>query len=196
MHVKMSDLPPVVRTRCKALGHNRADIQVHPAEDVSTEYQGNAGSRGVFCLINTRTGIEETEYGSWGGSNMFVECDVDQGKSTILLGDLVALKGSTGYLNLLHLYVPPEVYETMKQPETVTLSREEQIVLYAHKSLKGGHYRTEHYQRNRINPALSIESLVGKGFLKQNKNGATQITPDGRNAAEQATELSINGDLR
>jgi len=196
MHVKLTDLNPLVRTKCKQLGHNLADIQVHPAEEVSTNYQGNAGSRGVFCLINTRTGIEETEYGSWGGSNAFVECDVDQGKAVVLLGDLVALKGSTGHLNLLHLYVPPEVYETMKQPEPVALTREEQVVLYAHKSLKGGHYRVEHYQRNRINPATAIESLVGKGFLKQNKNGATRITPDGRNAAEQAIELDINGDLR
>ena len=195
MHVKMSDLPTVVRTRCKQLGHNLASIKVHPAEDVSTEYQGNAGSRGVFCLINTRTGIEETEYGSWGGSNMFVECDVDQGKITILLGDLVALKGSTGHLNLLHLYVPPEVYETMKQPETVTLSREEQVVIWAHKNMTSS-YRKEHYACNRVNPAEAIESLVGKKLLKQNKNGATQITPDGRNAAEQTPDLGITGDLR
>jgi hypothetical protein len=196
MHVKLSDLNPLVRNRCKQLGHNRDSIQVHPAEEVSTEYQGNAGSRGVFCLINTRTGIEETEYGSWGGSNAFVERNVDQGKAVVLLGDLVALKGSTGHFNLLHLYVPPEVYETMKQPEAVPLTRAEQVVLYAHKSLKGGHYRIEHYQRNQIDHKSAIESLVGRGMLKQNKAGATSITPDGRNAAEQATKLSINGDLK
>jgi hypothetical protein len=193
MHVKLTDLNPLVRTKCKQLGHNLASIQVHPAEEVSTAYPADDGSRGVFCLINTRTGIEETRYGSWGGSNMHVECSVDQGRDVVLLGDLVALKGSTGHLNLLHLYVPPEVYETMKQPQSVALSREEQVVLWAHGHLKAS-YRKEHYRDNRVDPAIAIESLVGKGLLKQNKSGATSITPDGRNT--ETPDLNYSGDLK
>jgi hypothetical protein len=86
-------------------------------------------------------------------------------------------------------------------PAMVELSRDEIIVLSAHKQLKGGHYRDEAYARAaegvhyglapRPPKAFSdrtvaqvVEDLAARGLLKVAKNGASQITVEGRNALE------------
>ena len=86
-------------------------------------------------------------------------------------------------------------------PAVVELSRDEVIVLSAHKQLKGGHYRDEAYARAaegvhygpgpRPPKAFSdktvaqvIEALAARGLLKVAKNGASQITVEGKNALE------------
>ena len=86
-------------------------------------------------------------------------------------------------------------------PAVVELSRDEVIVLSAHKQLKGGHYRDEAYARAaegvhygpgpRPPKAFSdktvaqvVEALAARGLLKVNKAGASQITIEGRNALE------------
>ncbi len=86
-------------------------------------------------------------------------------------------------------------------PTVVELSRDEVIVLSAHKQLKGGHYRDAAYARAaegvhygpgpRPPKAFSdktvaqvVEALAARGLLKVAKNGASQITVEGRNALE------------
>lgn len=86
-------------------------------------------------------------------------------------------------------------------PAVVELSRDEVIVLSAHKQLKGGHYRDEAYARAaegvhygpgpRPPKAFSdkpvaqvVEALAARGMLKVNKAGASQITVEGKNALE------------
>lgn len=87
-------------------------------------------------------------------------------------------------------------------PATVELSRDEVIVLSAHKQLKGGHYRDEAYARtkkgnNHYGPGpapprafqtqtvlQTVEALATRGLLKVAKNGASQITVEGKNALE------------
>jgi hypothetical protein len=86
-------------------------------------------------------------------------------------------------------------------PTVVELSRDEVIVLSAHKQLKGGHYRDEAYARAaegvhygpgpRPPKAFSdktvaqvVEALAARGLLKVNKAGASQITVEGKNALE------------
>jgi len=86
-------------------------------------------------------------------------------------------------------------------PPVVELSRDEVIVLSAHKQLKGGHYRDAAYARAaegvhygpgpRPPKAFSdktvaqvVEALAARGLLKVNKAGASQITVEGRNALE------------
>ena len=87
-------------------------------------------------------------------------------------------------------------------PAVVELSRDEVIVLSAHKQLKGGHYRDEAYARaaegnNHYGPGPApprafqtqtvlqvVEVLAARGLLKVNKAGASQITVEGKNALE------------
>ena len=86
-------------------------------------------------------------------------------------------------------------------PAVVELSRDEVIVLSAHKELKGGHYRDEAYARAaegvHYGPgprppkafidkpvAQVVEALAARGLLKVNKAGASQITIEGKNALE------------
>ena len=86
-------------------------------------------------------------------------------------------------------------------PAVVELSRDEVIVLSAHKQLKGGHYRDAAYARAaegvhygpgpRPPKAFSdktvaqvIEALAARSLLKVAKNGASQITVEGKNALE------------
>jgi hypothetical protein len=86
-------------------------------------------------------------------------------------------------------------------PAVVELSRDEVIVLSAHKQLKGGHYRDAAYARAaegvhygpgpRPPKAFSdktvaqvVEVLAARGLLKVNKAGASQITVEGKNALE------------
>ena len=86
-------------------------------------------------------------------------------------------------------------------PAVVELSRDEVIVLLAHKELKGGHYRDEAYARAaegvHYGPGprppkafqtqtvlQTIEALAARGLLKVNKAGASRITVEGKNALE------------
>jgi len=81
-------------------------------------------------------------------------------------------------------------------PAMVELSRDEIIVLSAHKQLKGGAYRQEAYEREnyarsrfpgtqgRLQVASIVADLANRGLLKVNKAGASQITVEGRNALE------------
>ena len=86
-------------------------------------------------------------------------------------------------------------------PAVVELSRDEVIVLSAHKQLKGGYYRDAAYARAaegvhygpgpRPPKAFSdkpvaqvVEALAARGLLKVAKNGASQITVEGKNALE------------
>ncbi len=81
-------------------------------------------------------------------------------------------------------------------PAVIELSRDEVIVLSAHKQLKGGHYRDEAYEREnyarsrfpgtqgRLQVASIVADLANRGLLKVNKAGASQITVEGRNALE------------
>ncbi len=81
-------------------------------------------------------------------------------------------------------------------PAVIELSRDEVIVLSAHKQLKGGHYRDEAYEREnyarsrfpgtqgRLQVASIVADLANRGLLKVNKAGASQITVEGKNALE------------
>jgi hypothetical protein len=193
MYIPVKDLPDCVKNQIKSLGHKRSDINCHRVESVSPQYIANDGSRGVFSLVNILTGEKQTTYGSWGGPNMFVNPVVDACESDLVIpNNWVALKGSSGNLNLLTLYANEVTLTPLLPEETEPLPVKEHIVLWAHRSLKGGKYRMDYYREHKMTASqieLTIASLVGKGLLKVNKNGASTITTNGRNAASNLREL-------
>lgn len=60
------------------------------------------------------------------------------------------------------------------------LTEDEERVIYAHRSLKGGHYRREYLERHRVSPD-AIDAMIERGYVTRNRAGATAITTAGRN---------------
>ena len=198
MYVNVKGLPDHIKRACKLLGHNRESINCVRVNEVSKVYHGNTGSRGVFSLVGIESGVLETVYGSWGGPNCLVSSPVDEFEGNVKLPDgIVALKGSTGHLNLLTLYASESTMAMLPQGQTEELTSIEKVVLYAHASLKGGKYRKEFYQRHRMTAAqldLTLSSLAGKELIKINKAGASSITTNGRNAIDGVREWDLKGE--
>ena len=204
MYVKVKDLPDHIRRACKLLGHNRESINCVRVNEVSKLYHGNTGARGVFRLVSIESGVLETVYGSWGGPSYLTISvwltgnPVDEFEGNVELPDgIVALKGSTGHLNLLTLYASESTMAMLPQGQTEELTSIEKVVLYAHASLKGGKYRKEFYQRHRMTAAqldLTLSSLAGKELIKINKAGASSITTNGRNAIDGVREWDLKGE--
>jgi len=143
---------------------------------------------GAFQVIDLRT-----VWGSGQGYNGAIPADV------MLVEHVISCGKDLG----IRCIVSPgsQFMPRLSLPAVVELSRDEVIVLSAHKQLKGGHYRDDAYARAaegvhygpgpRPPKAFSdktvaqvIEALAARGLLKVAKNGASQITVEGRNALE------------
>ena len=163
-------------------------LRVAKPTDVVDALTVSSASMGVFQVIDLRTvwGSGQGYKGAIPADVMLVEHVISCGKD---LGVRCIVSPGSQFLPRLSL------------PAVVELSRDEVIVLSAHKQLKGGHYRDAAYARAaegvhygpgpRPPKAFSdktvaqvIEALAARGLLKVAKNGASQITVEGKNALE------------
>lgn len=164
-------------------------LRVAKPTDVVDHNTVSSNTMGVFQVIDLRTvwGSGQGYKGAIPADVMLVEHVISCGKD---LGVRCIVSPGSQFMPRLSL------------PAVVELSRDEVIVLSAHKQLKGGHYRDEAYARaaegnnhyGPIQPAprafqtqtvlQTVEALAARGLLKVNKAGASQITVEGRNALE------------
>lgn len=182
MHIKVKDLHPTLIRALESVKYYKGDINVEGKETASLLVGGGAGRRGFAILVDMENDRFEPHMGSWGGANMFNPnnpVDLDS-KSYPLPPNGAVITGSIGGSTHATIDVHPSLIPRML-PKSEELTEQEKWVLYCHKSLKGGEYRREELKRKRATER-DIESMVVRGFLKQNKAGSRQITTEGKNA--------------
>ena len=135
------------------------------------------GMRGYYAIValdGSRS--PEIHYGNWGGANMFEirRVDVDTSQHQMLPGVAVITGTSGGRGNFARITLHPSNMAALLPAKTEITSKQKGI-LESYCSLKPA-YRPKY-------PAEDIQELVGMGLLKQSKNGATQVTTAGKNAA-------------
>lgn len=185
MWVTVKELPESVRTALARVGYGRSDVEVRIVREVVMSSAGCDGRRAFVLMVNLSTGEVAGEFGSWGGENMFNPRNpVDRDHKTYVIPpNGVVVLGSHGYpQTFLTLYVSPDLMDkTLLPPAAEGLSSEELDALYAHACVKGGEYRREALRRSGVRSA-TLAGLVERGYLKQNRAGARQVTTAGRNA--------------
>lgn len=182
-YIPTSKLPAVVQNALENVGYHRKDIGVNARESVSIACSGGDGYRGFAVIINLGTGERQFLYGSWGGANPWNptnRVDLDTQEHTIPVNGCVIL-GSEGGSRPVYasVYVRPDAIVAMLPP-AVDATEDEKRVLYAYRGLKSGPYRKEFLDKI-PNVTKIVDDLVARGLLKRAKNGATQITTEGRN---------------
>jgi hypothetical protein len=187
MYVETKTLSPRIRAALDAVGYGSRDIQVVAAQSFTPYSEATRkGARGFTTVINLDTGEREHRQGSWGGSNMFVRTMVDDTRSDEqypMPERAIVIKGQTGYpRTFATIYCHPNTTgHLLPSGSEETLTDEEQQGLYCFAAIKGGAYRRDELRYRKVSQA-AIDGLIERGYLKQSRNGATQITTKGKNA--------------
>ena len=187
MFVKVDQLPTSLQSALSRLGYGRKDVEINAAATVSPLGGGMTGRRAFFCVVNLDTGEASTKYGSWGGSNMFVQNQVDSDDSShpIPLNG-AAIKGMEGYgTTSAAIYVNPDNLTKLLPATTNTeLTIAQGVVLHCLKGYKSFARRDEASSYGVDTKAYdqAVSELAAKGWAKVSSNGATQITTEGKNA--------------
>lgn len=191
MHTKIENLPTSVRNALSSLGYARADIGVSARESFSLRCASGQGQRAFVCVVNLETGERVVTLGSWGGANMFNPqnaVDLDDELRPIL-PNMCVIRGSQGEKVFASIEVAPATLAPML-PAASSIDDRDARILACYRSLKSGNYRTEALARLKCTD-LDLDRLAARGLLKRAKNGATQITTDGKNACESVNTVSL-----
>lgn len=184
MFTKVSTLPTALQNALSSLRYNRADISVKASEAFSLRCGSGQGQRAFVCVVNLETGDRSLTLGSWGGANMFNPqnaVDLDD-TSHPILPNMAVITGSEGEKVFASIAVAPATLAPML-PSGPTVDARDMRILACYKSLKSGTYRTEALARLKCEET-DLERLAAAGLLKRARNGATQITTEGKNACE------------
>lgn len=184
MHTKIENLPMSVRNALSNLGYARADIGVSAHETFSLRCASGQGQRAFVCIVNIETGERVVKIGSWGGANMFNPqnaVDLDDEERPIL-PNMVVIRGSQGERVHASIEVAAATLAPML-PAASGIDERDARILACYRSLKSGNYRTEALARLKCTEE-DLVRLAALGLLKRARNGATQITTDGKNACE------------
>jgi len=182
--VRTDTLPESIRSALKSVEYYAKDIEIQGKETESVMcYTSGDGRRGFVLIVNLDTGECQSMQGSWGGSNMFNPTNaVDLNDQPYPMHSGVAvIKGTTGYPRTFASITLHSSNITPLLPTVdPTLTDDEKRMLAEFRSLKPA-YRT--MSKSKAGEAM-VASLVSRGYLKQNKAGATQITTEGKNACQ------------
>jgi hypothetical protein len=164
--------------------YGATDIEVIAAESVSPSGISGDGMRAFVVIVDLASGQCKSMQGSWGGPNMFNpqnQVDLDRADYPIPEG-VAVVKGTTGYpRTFATLYLAPQNVAKLL-PAPVELDARDQWILYTFDGLSSKGRRWE-WDRERDQPSeADLNRLAAHGFLKRAKNGATQITTEGKNA--------------
>jgi hypothetical protein len=179
--IKVDTLPDSIRNALKSVEYFKSDVYIEGKETESVMcYASGDGRRGFTLIVNLETGECKTMQGSWGGSNMFNSNNaVDTNDSAYPMHSGIAvIKGSTGYpRTFASITLHPSNIVPLLPTVDPTLTDDEKYLLAQFVRLKPSYRDT----KGKAAEAM-IASLVSRGYLKQNKAGATQITTEGKNA--------------
>lgn len=185
-YVAVKDLPEAVQYALESVGYGRRDIGTVTAErtEIGRGAMGD-GYQGFTVLVDVLTGAVHTERGSWGGSNPFTSTPVDDDSGQYVIpphGVVITGQRGGGRPVFATLHIPAAMRSMILPAATddAPLTEDEERVIYAHRSLKGGHYRREYLERHRVSPD-AIDAMIERGYVTRNRAGATAITTAGRN---------------
>jgi hypothetical protein len=186
-YVSVNELPTIARQALDSLSYNRKDIQVVTAESVVLAGAGGDGRRDFVTMVNLTTSAAETHWGSWGGQNMFNRTnavDNDETSYPLPMNGLI-IKGSIGggHGTYATIYISDDMVQkviTSGPTETLDKISIEALRIFMHYKAFA---RPDYFRRAGVTEAHLVD-LVARGYLKQNKAGARQITTSGKNAAQ------------
>lgn len=189
----VSELPDTLQTALQSIGYHRKDIELIASETVSRHVSGGQGYRGFCVIVNLSTGERKAEIGSWGGANMFNPnnaVDLDTSEYNIHPGFAV-IKGSQGDKTFATIYLHTENIVKFL-PAKIEMDSRDSWILYTFDALTSAGRKNEWDRHNDKPSENDLNRLAGLGYLKRSKNGATQITTDGKNALGRKVGQTIN----
>lgn len=181
--VNVGELPVPIQRALKRIGFRRRDIEV-----IATgKWHGASafeGNRAVAYFVDLATGvITDSQVGSWGGPNMFVNKPIDRMENqTVPAGSAVIAGESGGRGTFLHLYVRPGDLDELLGEDDVQLTPDEKKALYAI-GLKS-HARRDEFYRHGLGEYGAdnhlVQSLEKKGLVQITRTGI-RVTTKGIN---------------
>jgi len=180
MYVPVKTLPDSIRAALRSVGYGGKDIDVEVSETFQAPGSYGAGHRGRVLVVELATGRTQYAQGSYGGDNPFSTSPVDSYEKSPLPPGFAAL--TSGHQKIWHLHLNP-ANAAAWLPGPPEVSPRERWILWAYDGLTSAGRKDEFERRGRgAAPSQDeITELVRRGFLKQNKAGAVQITTEGKN---------------
>jgi hypothetical protein len=137
------------------------------------------------------TGGEHNWRGKYGGSyatlfDKSLSAQATAGKvNTVLPSGAIALEVTVAHKgNWAKMYLhPSQLNNKLLSPPSDDLSDRDRKILACFRGLKSGPYRKQALNDSKYTTA-DRDRLASLGYLKVSKNGATKITPEGRNACQ------------
>lgn len=184
IYSKVSELPETLQSALKSIGYSGKDIRLEAKEEVSAQVMGGDGRRGFCIIVNLSTGEKKEMIGSWGGANMFNTTnavDLDSSSYAIPL-DVAVIKGSMGNSVFADITLHPKNIIGLLGTSKAQLDERDRWILGTFKGLTSAGRKYEWARNNDVPSEDDLNKLAGLGYLKRSKNGATQITTEGKNA--------------
>ena len=186
MYVQVKELPERIQSSLKSVGYHRADIEVKAQETTYASTGGSKGRRSFVLPLNLETGQSSFAQGSWGGSNPFNTTIDDYDKEIQIPENCVVIQGSSGYKGTFAtLYVNPKNLANLLPVTNEDLTERQKNILEVFRGFKAS-YRKDVFERNEVTEQ-ELKELVQKGYVKENKRGAKQITTEGKNQAKKGS---------
>lgn len=179
----VKELPDCLQRALTEVGYGRQSIELRPKEKESLFIAGGDGYRGFVILVDLASGQYKIHQGSWGGSNPWSSSPVDlDNQSYDLPLNGAVIKGSVGGTTPVYATITLHPNNIVKYLTTgISLTDDEQRVLYAYKT-----YTSAFRKGHLIGKEKVIADLAQRKLIKISKNGASQITVEGRNALEMS----------
>lgn len=193
IHSKVKDLPECIQSALKSVGYGRADIRIDAAEKTDPGAASGSGQKAFCIIINMATGEVKEMFGSWGGQNLFnADNQVDNDRSLYdIPSGYAVIKGSIGGQVYAYMTVHPDNIVKYLPVHDVELDARDKWILYTFDGLTSAGRRNEWERCNDKPSEDDLNRLAAKGYLKRNKNGATQITTEGKNALGRKAGVSV-----
>jgi len=183
--VDVKELPAALQRALASVGYGRKSIDVMPAETASLSGAGGDGYQAFATVVNLETGEYRTEWGSWGGANMFNPRNaVDNDRKDYPIpenGAVITGHKGGGRPVYATIRVNPAALAPLL-PAKAELSERQRVILGTVRGTKGGAYRLEALKEYGVTTE-ELDTLISGGFMKRNKAGAISMTTAGENEA-------------
>ena len=186
MKIETKSLPDSIKNALKQVGYGSNDISVEVVEKSNLRNPAAfEGNRGYAILVNLETGETKVTWGSWGGSNMFVQTIVDDCEQEFdLPHNCAVIKGESGGRgNYAHLYLHPSntVPGLLCAP---VIDKETYHALNPHRYI--GIYKKEMMAAVK---SEDTEKAISAGYLTKKGRGIG-LTTEGKNAIEAFEKIN------
>jgi hypothetical protein len=185
VQMDIKDLHPAIQKALRHFGYNKRDVEVKISPNTKLSgYASGDGSRLFFAKVDLKTGQVSSQYGNFGGKNMFEKSTVDWDENVYAIPDDTAIiLGKAGQHIFATVVLPPSMAPaTLTQEEELPELQEKILAIFR---LKAG-YRKQYLAELGPGVADAIEQLIAAEYIKRSGVGL-QLTTKGKNASEKAS---------